>query len=43
MAKLTKAYIDRIEFPPTGYALHWDDTLKVSTYGSPRPGKSPIS
>lgn len=28
MAKLTKAYIDKVAPPKTGYALHWDDGIK---------------
>lgn len=28
MAKLTKAYIDRVKAPTAGYEIHWDDGLK---------------
>ncbi len=28
MAKLTKAYIDRVKAPGEGYEIHWDDALK---------------
>jgi integrase len=28
MAKLTKAYIDRVLAPAKGYEIHWDDALK---------------
>lgn len=30
MAKLTKAYIDKVQPPATGYAMHWDD---IKGYG----------
>lgn len=28
MAKLTKAYIDKVQPPESGYQIHWDDMLK---------------
>lgn len=28
MAKLTKAYIDKVQPPASGCAIHWDDTIK---------------
>lgn len=28
MAKLTKAFIDRVQAPDAGYKIHWDDTVK---------------
>lgn len=28
MAKLTKAYIDKVQAPATSYEIHWDDALK---------------
>lgn len=28
MAKLTKAYIDKVKAPAAGYEIHWDDALK---------------
>ena len=28
MAKLTKAYIDRVKAPESGYSIHWDETVK---------------
>lgn len=28
MAKLTKAYIDKVKAPAMGYEIHWDDALK---------------
>jgi len=28
MAKLTKAYIDKVKAPANGYEIHWDDALK---------------
>lgn len=31
MAKLTKTFIDKVEAPAEGYAIHWDD--KLSGYG----------
>jgi hypothetical protein len=28
MAKLTKTFIDKVQPPAEGYAIHWDDSLK---------------
>ena len=28
MAKLTKTFIDKVQPPAEGYAMHWDDSLK---------------
>jgi integrase len=28
MAKLTKAYIDKVQPPATGYEVHWDDSVR---------------
>ncbi|MEO5938440.1 MAG: Arm DNA-binding domain-containing protein, partial [Sphingomonas sp.] len=31
MAKLTKTFVDKVQSPASGYAIHWDD--KVPGYG----------
>lgn len=28
MTKLTKGFIDRVQPPAKGYAIHWDDSVK---------------
>ena len=28
MVKLTKAFIEKVETPETGYVMHWDDSVR---------------
>lgn len=41
MPKLTKTYIDKVEPPESGYAVHWDDSVKgygLRVSPAPEPG-----
>lgn len=44
MVKLTKAFIDKVQPPASGYQVHWDETVKgygLRVAPPPAPGKAP--